>query len=120
MVRDDIRYYTHSGKFSGTGLLVVLILIPVGTALLGLIYGYVSVYWPFSWFNVLSCLLYAAGCGIFISTAGYTAHIRNVALMRWLGSLTGLFAWYFGWAFWFYAWSDEHLFPWDPRDLADW
>lgn len=116
----DPRYYTLSGKFSFTGFLGLLLAIPIGTALFGIAYGYASVYWPFSWFNVISCVIYAGACGFLVSVAGYTAHVRSMALMRWLGSLTGLFAWYFGWAFWFYAWSDEQLFPWDPRDLASW
>lgn len=88
--------YTPSGKL-GNGLLLMPLVGVVSAAVLGVVYGYVNVYNPLIYVQVLGTMFYAAGIGYPLLKAAEWSKCRSVGATVLISGVTGLIALYTAW-----------------------
>ncbi|MCJ8331525.1 MAG: hypothetical protein HRT89_07290 [Lentisphaeria bacterium] len=103
------RVYQHSGKIGTSPLIIFFLGIP-STMILGFIYGYVSVYNPLTGIvSVLLILLFSVAVGIQISLLGKSGKCRNMPFLYLAGFILGVFAVYYSWVVFLYAFTNRFV-----------
>jgi len=83
-------YYSHSGKFSPAGLVMMLAAALVVGPILGLVYGYVVAFNPFVYVNFLATIVAGGLTGMAVGKMAKPGRVRNVGVCAFAGLVAGL------------------------------
>ncbi|MEO0514770.1 MAG: hypothetical protein AAF086_05680 [Planctomycetota bacterium] len=112
MATDNALFYKHSGKFSPTAP-VAMVVAGGGLGLLtGALYGVMVAYSPIIYLNLVATVGTGFAVGWGVLKMARAQRVRNPALVAGCGVLAGLVAWYGSWVTWLWAmggWSMDWL-----------
>lgn len=83
-------YYTHSGKFSLAGLVLMLATALVAGPILGVAYGYLVAFNPFIYVNFLATLFIGGLAGMAVGAMAKPGRVRNLKVCALAGVVAGL------------------------------
>lgn len=110
-------YYMHSGKTTPLGIILIPLFGILGAAFFSIIYAYATVYIPFVYLNCLITMGYGFIIGKLIIIGAEKGKIRNLKLVLFLAILVAIFAEYFNWLSWIFAYSKGELFVMSPLEI---
>ncbi len=97
------RYYSPSGRFSPSGLAILVAASGGAAAVGGALYGAISRVNPFIYVNLLGVIFLGIGLGALVEKLGRDGKIRNRLILLGVGLFTGVVSLYFAWIFYLYA-----------------
>ncbi len=109
--------YKHSGRFSGTGLLLALAAPATVAFPLGYIYAYLIKYIPFIYLNFIITGGYGFASGAFTGWLLQRGKVRNNALAALAGVSAGFFALYFAWSAHIHSMFDHAPIVFYPEEI---
>lgn len=112
MATDNAMFYKHSGKFSPTAPVAMVVAGGVLGLLAGAVYGVIAAYSPIIYLNLVATVGTGFAVGWGVLKMARAQHVRNPALVGACGVLAGLVAWYASWVMWLWAmgsWSMDWL-----------
>lgn len=110
-------YYKHSGKVNPLGIVLVPLIGILGAAILSIVYAYATVYIPFVYLNFFITLGYGFAIGHLVVKAAEAGKIRNLKLVLFFGIIIAIFAEYFNWVSWIFAYTKTKVFVASPIDI---
>lgn len=110
-------YYKHSGKTNTLGLFLVPLFGILGAAILSIVYAYATVYIPFVYLNFLITIGYGFAIGQLIILGAEAGKVRNLKMVLFFGIITAIFAEYFNWVSWIFAYTKTKVFVMAPTGI---
>ena len=113
-------YYRPSGRFSFSGLVVMLAFGGVAGVVLGAAYGYLDQFNPIVYINFLATLLFGAGMALAARFGVRNGKVRSPLLAALVGIIIGVIGMYSAWVFWINALSvrsKQAVWAFDPGRL---
>ena len=110
-----VTTYQYSGKITLNGCVISVVLGALTACVLGLAYGYMTVWVPFIYVNLLATIGLGAGSGLAAGKGAKMGKLQSPAMYVAIGLLVGLAGEYFNWVWWIFALSRQELLTFNPE-----
>jgi len=118
-MQSENNYYKESGVIGLRGWATMITAGALGTIVLGGIYGYAILYVPSVYLRIIITAFLGGLTGALVVFSGEFGNIRNKWACRVYGLVFGLFAVYFGWISWIFAYSNQETLALMPAEILD-
>lgn len=103
------RNYQYSGAVTGAGVVMGLVAGCVAAIILSIPYGYITVFIPFIYLNLIATAGFGALVGLCAGWGARKGNMQNAAMYVVVGLIPGILAEYCNWVYWIFIHS-EHQF----------